>query len=323
MPTSQSVHVNAALSAFASGYQNSGFIADKTFLVIPSDKPTGTYFSKSRADVATIFEDGMSDTSSAAVVDYATSQTEFTLVARGLKSFVPYVVIDAADDPLRPLEEYGATVLQNLNLAHERRCAVIAMTTTSYVAANRLTAGAVWTNETTSTPVADVQSMVAAISPGDPGKTKLVASCALEVAQALAKHPSVLGLRGAVSKEDGQAVADEIAKKLMLDELNISDVTYNTAIRGQTASYSRVWDATKFCVHRVPRVTPSMDNAASMFGCSFRWQGPNNMPFEAVEWDDPDRGPGKGSKVIKISHWTLGAAIIQNDMGAILSSVRS
>lgn len=323
MPSNASVHVNAPLSAFASGYQNSGFIGDKLFLVIQSPKITGTYFSKSRADVATIYEDVMSDSSSAAVVDYATSQTDFTLVARGLKAYVPYTLIDVADDPLRPLEEYGATVLQNLSLAHERRLAVIAMTTTSYVAANRLTAGAVWTNETSSTPVADVQSMIAAIAPGDPGKTKLVGACALEVVQALAKHPSVLGLRGAISKEDGQAAADEIARKLMIDELLVSDTQYNTAARGQTASFSRVWDSTKFCVHRVPRTVPSMDNAASMFGCSFRWQGPNQMPFEAVEWDEPDRGPGRGSKAIKISHWTLGGAIIQNDMGAIMSTVHA
>lgn len=321
MPSNSSVHVNAALSAFASGYTNSGFIGDKLFPVIESEKITGTYFSKSKADVTTIFEDLMSDSSEPGVVDYATSQTDFTLLARGLMAYCPYTLIDVADDPLRPREAYARTVMQDLLLAHERRLAVIAMTTTSYAAANRFTAGAVWTNETTSTPVADVQSMIAALAPADPGTTKLVAGCALEVVQALAKHPSILGLRGAVSKEDGQAAADEIAKKLMIDELLVSDVQYNTAARGAAASYSRVWDKTKFCLHRVPRNTPSMQEAQSLFGCSFRWKGPNQMPFEAIEWDEPKRGPGKGSLAIKVSHWTLGGAIIQNDMGAILSSV--
>lgn len=321
MPSNSSVHVNAPLSAFCSGYTNNGFIADKLMPIVMSDKITGTYFSKSKLDVTTIFEDAMSDSSEPAAVDYATSETNYTLIARGLMAYCPYTLIDVADDPLLPMQDYADTVLQNLLLAHERRIAVIAMTTTSYVSANRLTASAVWSNEATSMPIADVQSMIAAIAPGDPGKTKLVGAVALEGVQALAKHPSVLGLRGSVSKEDGQAAADEIAKKLMIDELHVTDVQYNSAVRGATASYARVWDKTKFCIHRVPRVTPTSDRAASMFGCSFRWQGPNQMPFEAVEWDEPKRGPGRGSLAIKISHWTLGGAIIQNDMGAILSTI--
>lgn len=321
MPSVASSSVNAALSAFASGYTNNGFIADKVFPVIMSEKISGTYFSKSKTDVTTIYEDLAGPSSEPSVVDYATSKNDFTLVARHLMAYVPYALIDNADDPLRPREEYAATVLQQLLLAHERRCATVAMTTTSYVSANRLTAAALWSNEATSTPLADVNAAIAALAPADPGKTKLVGFCALEVAQALGKHPSILGLRGGGSLAEGQAMADEIAKKLGLDELVVSDVQYNSAARGATASYARAWDATKFGVHRVPRSTPSMESAQSLFGCSFRWQGPNQMPFEAVEWEEPKRGPGKGSLGIKLSHWTLGAAVIQNDMGAIISTV--
>jgi hypothetical protein len=321
MPSPSSVHANAALSAFASGYTNDGFIADKLFPVIEVDKIDGTYFSKSKVDVTTVFEDIMTDRSSAGVVDYATSQTDFKLVARGLKAFCPYTLIDVADDPQRPREQYARTVLQNLLLAHERRIATIATTTTSYTSANRLTAGAVWTNEATSTPIADVQSMVAKLTSGDPGNTKLVGACALEVAQALAKHPSILGLRGGGSMKDGVAPYDEIAKMLGLDELHVSSTEYATSASGVALVTARAWLKTVFVVHRVPRVVPSANEAQSLFGCSFRWKGPNNMPFEAVEWDVPDMGPGKGSLAIKLSHWTLGGAIIQDDMGAIMSSV--
>lgn len=321
MPSNSSVHVNAALSAFASGYSPGGFIADKIVPVIECPKIEGTYFSKSKSDVVTVYEDLASDSSEPAVVDYATSQTDFKLQARHLMAYVPYTLIDVADDPLRPREEYSTTVLQNLLLAHERRIAVKVMTTTNYTSANRLTAGAPWSNESTSTPIADVNSMRAKLAPADPGKTKIVGACSLEVAMALAKHPSILGLRGGGSLQDGQATYDEIAKKLMIDELHVSDAEYATSARGATLATSRVWDATKFALVRVPRNTPSMENAQQLFSCSFRWRGPNQMPFEAVEWDEPKRGPGKGSLAIKISHWTLGGAIIQNDMGAIMSSV--
>jgi hypothetical protein len=321
MPSNASVHVNAPLSAFCAGYSNNAFIGDKLFPVIETEKIEGTYFSKSKADVTTVYEDIATDSSSAPVVDYATSQTDFKLVARHLKAKCPYVLIDVADDPLRPREDYAATVMQALLLAHERRLAVIATTTTSYTSANRLTASAVWSNETSSAPVADVQGMIARLSPGDPGKTKLVGGCALETVQALAKHPSILGLRGALSPADGQAAADEIAKKLMLDELWVSDAEYATSARGATLVTARVWDKTKFVVHRVPKSIPKLEQAQSMFGCSFRWQGPSQIPFVANEWDDPDSGPGNGSLLIKVSHWTLAGAIIQNDMGAILSTV--
>ena len=40
----------------------------------------------------------------------------------------------------------------------------------------------------------------------------------------------------------------------------------------------------------------------------------------AVEWDDPDRGTGRGSVVIKITHSTV-EGIVQSDMGYCLTTI--
>lgn len=322
MPSSSSVHVNAPLSAFASGYTPGDFIADHVVPVIEVDKPKGTYFSKSKEDVVTLEDDLASDSSEPPVYDYATAKNDFTLEARHGMAYVPYALIDAADDPLKPREEYARTVMQKLLLAHERRVAVKVMTVANYATANQITAAALWSNPATSTPVADVNSARVKLAPADPGKTKLVGVCSLEVALSLGKHPDILGLRGGGSLMDGQATWQEIARKLMLDELLVSDAEYATSARGAAALVTgRVWDKTKFAVIRVPRTPPSMENSQSIFACSFRWKGPNNAPFQAIEWEEPKRGPGNGSVGIKVSHWTLAASVIQNDMGAIISTV--
>ena len=321
MPALSSVVINSPLTAFVSGYTPGNYIADKLCPIIEHDKTSGTYFSKSKSDIVTEYEDLMGPDTEASVVDYSTTKTDFTLQARGLAAYIPYAKLDAASDPLSVEQGYGKTVMNALLLKHERRVATILLATTSYVAANRLTATGVWTSPTLGTPVDDFHRARALVAPGDADTTKIVGGMGLEAFLALSRHPQLLGLRAGGGAKDGVLSQDEVAQKLGLDELWVSDVQYGTSARGATLATSRVWDTTKAVVLRVPKVTPSYEQAQSLFACSFRWSSPTQAPFEATEWEEPRRGPGKGSKAIKISHWTLAGSVIQNDMGVILSTV--
>lgn len=323
MPALATSVINTPLTAFVSGYTPGNFIADKLCPVIEHDKTSGTYFSKSKADIVTEYEDLMGPETEASIVDYSTSKTDFTLVARGLGAYIPYAKLDAASDPLDVEQGYAKTVMNALLLKHERRVATVLLTTTSYVAANRLTATAPWNNPTTGVPVDDFHRARALLAPGDADTTKVVGGMGLEAYLALSRSPQLLGLRAGGGTKDGVLSQEEVAQKLGLDELWVSDVQYATSARGATLATSRVWDTTKAVVLRVPKSTPSYEQAQSLFACSFRWSSPSQAPFEAVEWEVPSRGPGKGSKAVKISHWTLAGAVIQNDMGVILSTVTS
>ena len=320
MPSSSAVQVSVPISAFASGYTNSAFIAEQLCPVIPVDFPKGTYFSKSKVDVATAYDDLGGQESEASTIDYATTQTNFVCLDRMLQAFIPWKVIRAAQDPLKPREAYAANVMQRLLLKQEIRVATLLQTTGNFASSNTSAAAAKWTDEVLGAPVKDIQTMIAAISPGDPGTTKLVMGLGLEAWQALARHPQVLGLRPGGGLSGGVASTKEVAGYLGLDDIVVSDVVKNTAARGATATYVRCWDTTKAVVVRVPTKVPDFNENLSLFSCMFRYRAPDQMPFVAIEWDEPKRGPGTGSIGVKITHSTI-ENVIQNDMGYCLTTV--
>lgn len=323
MPALATSVVNTATSAFTSGYTAGNYIADELFPVVEHDKPSGTYISTNKADIITEYEDLGSLEAETGFIDYATSKTDFTLVPRYLGALVPYALIDAASDPQKPRERYAALVMNALALKHERRVAAIALTTGSYASANTFAAAAPWSNATTGTPVDDFHKALALLAPADPNKTKVVVGMALEAFQALSRHPQLLGLRSGGGTVDGVLGVDEVAKKLGVDEIHVSNAQYLTSARGATVTASRIWDTTKCVIVRRPKAIPSFEDAASMFGCSFRWSSPSQTPFQAVEWDVPGKGPGMGSLAQKVTHWTLAGVIVQNDMGCLLTTVTS
>lgn len=320
MPSLSQIAINTPLTAYVSGYTPGNYIADKLCPIIEHDKTSGIYYSKSRADIVTEYEDLAGPDTEIPVIDYSTTQTSFTLQARSLSALIPYAKIDAAVDHFDVEKGYADTVMNALLLKHERRVATVLFTTTSYVSTNRLTAAAPWNDTTSGRPVDDFHRARALLAPGNPETTKVVAGMGLECFQALSRSPQLLGFRAGGGTKDGVLSQDEVAAKLGVDELWVSDAQYATNARGATLATSRIWDVTKTCVLRIPKTTPSYEQAQSLFACSFRWSSPSQAPFETVEWDMPSRGPGKGSKAIKISHWTLAGAVIQNDMGVILSS---
>lgn len=320
MPSASQVQVSVPISAFASGYKNDGFIAEQVCPVIKVELPKGTYFAKSKLDVTSAYDDLAGEASEPSMVDYATAQVPFVTLDRMLGAYIPWKLIDAAQDPLKPREAYAANVMQRLLLKQEIRVATLLQTAANYATSCQFTAGAKWTDEVLGDPIKDVQLMIAAISPGEPGMTKLSMGLGLEAAQALSRHPRILGLRSGGGQKAGVASMDEIAGYLGLDEIIVSDVQKNTAARGLAGVFARVWDTTKAFVVRIPKTTPNYEDNLSLFSCMFRWSSPNQMPFVAVEWDEPKRGPGKGSLGTKLSHSTL-EAIVQNDMGALTSVV--
>lgn len=324
MPAATSANVSTVLSSMASGYENSEFIADQLMPVVEHENIQGTIKQYQRADEAEIDDDHVGPESEAAVVDYQISDTTFTCRARGLKALIPYSLIDNAAAPLDVEERKARNVMQRLKLRQERRVAAVLMTTTSYTTANRLTATAQWTNVATSDPVVDFDAMKAKLAGSyktdEAGLFKVVVGLGLEAWQALKRHPKLLGLRGGGTQTSGTGTTSEVAQLLGVDEIWVSGAEYNTAARGATPSYSRIWDTTKCCMVRVPKTPPKGVDGLSLFGAQIRWKGANQFPWEAVTWDDPNKGPGRGSKVVKISHWTV-EKTIQDDAGVILSTV--
>lgn len=305
--SSASVHIDSALSNFAVKYENSGFIADRVCPIIPVAKRSDTYFKRDRRDVSHAVNDVLGPKSRANEFRYSLSTASYAVQDRGLVDYVGATMIANADAPLDPRELSTQALMQQIMLAREIRVASIFCTSGNFT--NTAAAGTVWTNETSSAPVADINTAIAAI-PFSGDDTALIGYCSRPVWNALRKHPQMLALKGTTT---GQVSRQEAAAYFELDELLVSDLWKDTNNIGQTASYARGWTATVFGVVRVPRVVTSPDT--SVFAVTFR----ANPGLEVRTWDEPAIGKG-GSEAIQVEV-SDDEAIVQADMGYLLTSV--
>lgn len=310
MPISpSSAHVDKALADFASAYSNSGFIADRLCPIVPVDKRSDKFFTRNRRDVSHIPSDMLSPRGEAQMASYDVGTDNYSVTDRGLKDIVVDSLVRNADAPLDPRQLATQNLMQKLMLGREERVAALLCTSGNYAAGNTSAAGVAWTNETTSTPLADINTAIAAI-PFAGEDASLVGFCARPVWNALRKHPQLLAMKGV---DKGMLSRGEFAEFFELDELLVSDVWKETANLGQTASYGRMFTATVFGVVRVPKVLSGADISA--FSVTFRAQ----PGIQVRTWDSPSMGIG-GSETIQ-AEFSDDEKIVQNDMGYLLTSV--
>lgn len=304
-----SVHVDAPLTDFATAYQNSGFIADKLFPPISVDKRSDKFFTRNRRDVSHVVSDLMGPRSKSNSATYELSTDNYSVQDRALHDLVSYAMSQNADAPLNPEQMAVNNIMQKLMLAREARVAALVCSTGSYASGNSGAVGAVWSNITTSTPISDINTAVAAI-PFSGEDASLVAWCTLPVWNALRKHPEILSLKGTTT---GQVSRAEFASYFELDEFHVSNLTYDTTNIGQSAAYSRTYTATQFGILRRPKMLAGAD--VSVFGVTFRV----SPGIETSTWEEPSLGV-KGSKAVQVA-FSDDEKVVQNDMGYLMTSV--
>ena len=301
-----SVHVDAALSDFATAYENREMIADSVCPIIKVDKRSDVFHKRTRRGSSHIVKDLIGPKSRANETTYETTTGTYIVQDRGLMDVVDYSMSANADDALNPEQETVMDIMTKLMLAREVRVATLLCATGSYASGSTgAVGGAIWSNEATGTPIADINGARAAIPPGGPG-SKLVAFCALEVWNALRKHPSVLSLKGL---KEGMLSKDEFASYFEIDQLLVSDAQKDTNNIGQDASYSRIWTSTVFGMVRVP-VSPS--KRSTLFAATFRYGD-----IQTSTWEEPSLGV-IGGKGVRTS-FSDDEVVCQNDMGYLLT----
>lgn len=313
MPVSpQSSRVDSALTQFALGYRNDKFVADRLSQPVPFDDVAGKYLTRTRREVSHAVNDLISARGRHNEVTWDETWTGFVLLDRGLKCVISeqHRKAAAANGLLSPEQVGIARTMQQMMLNREIR--IGSSLTTSGNFTNTGAAGTVWTNKTSSTPVDDIKTAVAAI-PSVGADTKLVGYCALPVWNALTSHPSILALKGV---SEGLVSESEFARYLGLDEFHVSTVRKETANLGQTASYGYCFTATTFGVIAVPRATPSSLDAEGF--CFTIRQTPG---VEVRSWEEP--GEGKGGSTAHAVELSEIDIIPQADQGYLITSVAS
>ena len=309
-------HIDAPLSDFAASYSPGTFIADAVCPPILVDQRSDKFFKRFRKDVTTEVYNRVGDRGALQESTYDVTTDSYYCVGYGLKGPVPRSLQAIADAPLNPMQFATQDVQVRNLLSREIRVADMITTSGNWASSNTGAASAVWTNTTTGAPLDDIHTALEAV-PATGQDSMLVGVCALEVFNALRRHPQIRDLHG---NGQGQINAAVLAEYLGLDMLYVSDVQKNTANTGLTASYSRVWLNTVFAIVRRPRQLVSTQQ--EVFGVTFRRRiaGSANGWLTRT-WHDANEGT-EGTDFVAVTHED-DEKVVQNDQGYLITGVRS
>lgn len=313
MPSPTQVHVDSALTDFASHYAPGIYYADQVSPIKGTAKRSGKYFTYARRDTERRINDRLSPQGGANEVGYTQSTANYSVEDRGANGVVPAEVARNADAPLTPEEDETNNVQNALMLEREIRVATLLLTNSNYATGNYATMSNYWTDKVSGTPLTDMNTGLAALAPINNAKTVFV--CAREVWNAIRVHPDFLSLRGSSSAPNGQISRREFAEYIEVDDILVSDAWYDSANEGAAVSRSRIWTATKAALVRVPQSVTG--NRVQAFSVTFR----EDPGYQVRQWEDPDRGKG-GSTIIRVE-FSDDEVVVQNDSAYLFEGVRA
>lgn len=315
-----SAHINGALSDFASAYVNSEYIADELSPELLVDKESDDFHVRLRVDEAEIVDDVIGPRSMIPEVTYSTDTATYVCRGRGQKAVVPEALALNADPALDVRQLAVMRALNGVKRGRELRVANLIMTQSNWAASNTAAAANVWTDKVNGTPVDDIMAAMEAIPFNGGEELDIYGVCSDLVMHALQRHPQIKDLRGGGDATGGLVGGDELARHLGLTRILVSKIHRNTAKRGLTPSYSRIWGTTTFAIVVRPKVVTSTE--AAMFSATFRANLPGSSKGIRVrEWHDPAQGIGGCDNVaVELKD---DEKVVQNDAGYLIRAVRS
>ena len=240
--------LNAELTAIAIGYRNRDIdlIADR---VLPYVDRTGKKFSYTvytQSDAYTLPATRVGRKSAPTEVDFGGALTTAECVDWGLDDVVPNDEMDAfaamikpaSGGPVSPLAKSTSLLTGLIQLDREQRVANLVFASGTYPAANRTTLSGTsqWSDQTNSNPVTAIMAGL---------DVPLFRPNTLVFGQAtwtaVRTHPKVLqGVFGS-AQTAGAATREQVAALFEVSRIEVGAGWVNTARRGQTPTYARVW----------------------------------------------------------------------------------
>jgi hypothetical protein len=307
------VYSNKTLSSMSVQYANDAYIGDRLLPILNAgSQPTGNYFVYDKRSRLAYPDDLIGDREIPNEIDDARSTASFSCKDRGYTNSISKKVVDAADAPLDELMDLTEAINEGLAFKREKRQATVLTTaanfgsnTAALAAANR------WDSAGGGNPVKDLQAAKAALWTGR-GPSVVKGYCPRDVWDVLARHPQILDLFKFSGSNPGLATPDMLAKWFGLESILVGDAREDTANKGQTASYSRIWGSNTFGMVRVAQ-RPSIRNAS--FGYTFRMNG----TVKSFQWFDGRAGyDGRWYSKVAVSD---DEKVVASDTGYLLTTV--
>ena len=293
MPTNAPFPVNPQLTAIALSYRNPALIADAVLPRVQThDEFRYTKFTV--AEAFTVPEMKIGRKSQANEVEFGgTEVIDFTL-DYGLQDAVPQSDIrKALNTKFDPMGMASLGLSRLVQLAREVRAAALVFGAGNYAAANKATLSGTsqWSDYTNSNPVSAILAAMDTMIMR-PNKITMGQACWTVFRQ----HPKVVESvkatgAGGVNAQ-GVVARQAVADLLEVNEIIIGQSFLNTAAKGATASYSRVWG--KHCSLMYTEPVAGTENVTT-----FGFTAESGGGLRATNWFDPERG-ADGCEIVKL-----------------------
>lgn len=217
----------------------------------------------------------------------------------GLDDAIPQADIDnGAQSNVDPIARAVPGLSRLVSLDREKRVADVVFALATYDAALRTTLSGTdqWSDFANSDPIDDIMVGLDAA---------LVRPNTMVIGRApfskLIQHPKINKAVNGTAGDSGVVRRRQIAELFELEDVLVGESYLNTAKKGQTASYSRVWGKHCALIHKNPEATTPDSNEIT-FGWTAQYLpgGPEtqgNMGRQAGQRPDPDIGVAGGVRV--------------------------
>jgi hypothetical protein len=242
-------------------------ISDRVMpVILGNGKLSFVYFEYDKRDRTAYPDDTMADRSDPNELGQNRSAKTVGLEVRSLKEYLDQYTIQNQDTPLNEIVDVVDNVLYGLSFRREIR-GIREATDPAKFGSNTtaLAAGDRWDSTTGGDPGAVVDAALAACWSGS-GPGRFVGAMSLNVYNVLKRHPRILDTFKYSGTSAKMATRQMLAEYFELDEIVVGKARNDTANRGQTANFQRMWPDI-FGVYRVSD-RPSVRNAA--FGYTFQ-----------------------------------------------------
>lgn len=299
------VHVDATLSNISIKYRNDDFIGLQIMPIVPVARRSDKYYVYDRDQAFRIDDDSLTPKGLPNEIDMKQTTENFSVDSHGLADWVPQEEIDNADAPLAPLSDATENLRDKLLLAHEKRIADQLQTAANYPSGYKVQLSGTdqWSDYTNSDPLGDLLTAVE----GTFTRANVV-SMGLDTWKILRAHPKVLDAVKASTRQQstpgGFATPEEMITLLEIQTLLIGRARYNSAKRGQSGSYSRIWG--KHCMAFYVEPSPGIRKAS--WGYTFSENRGTTFTMFDVK-----RGE-KGATYVKDA-WNEDSKIVGNILG--------
>ncbi len=308
MPEPQDVHIDSALTNFSRKYSNEAFIWPQVMPVVKVNKRSDKFFRYVKEDYFRIPDDMVSPKAYPNEVGLKVDTDNYSVKDHALEDWVSREEEENADSPLAPRTDAVEFLLEQLNLAQEKRVADIVFNAASYPTGNKVTlSGTSQWGGSADDPIGDILTGLdtAFMRPN-------VIVFGAEAWTKFRQLPEVIDAVKAVSgasPQGGLASAEEVAKLFDVEKVLIGRARYNASAEGQTASYSRIWG--KHVALLYVKERPTVRSVT--FGATFV-----EMKMTVMTGWDGRRG-AKGATWIKVA-WNSDEKLIAPDVGYLIQN---